>query len=613
MKDNKKDNKNNLLINSISFILFTILTLYLTVINNKIYLFKLQDLSLFLPTKMFFLDKVSTPGGFLSYLGLFFTQFFYYPWLGGFIFIFFLFVVQFLTAKAFKLHKNYYPLSFIPSLILLLVLSHLGYNIYILYSEGIVFSNLFGIIMVLGAFWIYRSINKSNLRLLFSLIFITILFHLTGFYSLLTVLLFVVFEIIAVKNDYRNSQFIIIILPLIFALGIPFLFSRFLYLTTIFPNVYIAALPAFGITGDLILYLPFVALFAFLILVVFNFLPTAKTQRPNRLFYYIPAFVFLLVIIGVYLFSYDDENFRTELAMEQAIFENEWEEVLDLSRELKGEPTRLIVMSTYLALRKLHIAGDKMFTYKNGNKYFNTRSPILQMEIAGKMFYFQYGKINYCYRWCMEDMINNGMKVENLKYFVKCCLLNGEIPLAKKYNDVLMKTLFHKSWATKYQQLIENPEEIINDSEFSEIIPLLDPVNRLYTDKVDRLEDFLTYSFAFINAGTSQLIELSLQYNLEFKNSERFWLCFAYYVKKFSRIPVHYQEAALLYAYLEGNVDLSRIKFDSEVLNNFTKFVNMMKQYSHFSKEKLEPIFFKNFGGTYWYYYFFFEQVARSR
>jgi len=54
------------------------------------------------------------------------------------------------------------------------------------------------------------------------------------------------------------------------------------------------------------------------------------------------------------------------------------------------------------------------------------------MEIAGKMFYYHYGKINYCYRWCMEDMMMNGMKIDNLKYFVKSCLLNGEIALAKK-------------------------------------------------------------------------------------------------------------------------------------------------------------------------------------
>jgi len=620
MKENKKEkpvisekstnpglNKKYFLINSISVILFTFLAFYLTVLHNRDYLFKLQDLSLFLPTKMFFLNNVNTPAGFLSYLGLFFTQFFYYPWLGGLIFIFFLFIIQFLTAKAFKLHQKHYPLSFIPSLLLLLALSQLGYNIYILYSNGYIFSNLFGVMIVLGAFWIYRNINRSNLRLLFSLLFIIVFFHVIGFYSLLTVLLFVVFEIVTIKKNNRKEHLISIILSLIFALGIPFLYYQFFYIVTMFPNVYIAALPRFGYIGDFILWLPFFALFAFLICAVFNFLPVIKPQRPHWLFFYIPSFVFLFTIIGVYHFSYDDENFHAELAMEQAIFKNDWKEVLALSRKLKGEPTRLIMMDIYLALRKLHIAGDKMFTYKIGNKHFNTRKPVLQMEVAGKMFYFQYGKVNYCYRWCMEDMISNGMKIENLVYFVKSCLLNEEISLAKKYNDLLKKTMFHKSWARKYQKFIENPEEIPSDPEFREILPLLDPVNKLFTDKRNRLEDFLTYSFAFVNAGTPELIELSLQCNLEFKNSKRFWPCFAYYIRTNSRIPVHYQEAALLFSYLDRNINISKIKFDSGVLNNFKKFVNMMKQYLHSSKEESKPIFNKNFGNTYWYYYFFFE------
>lgn len=156
------------------------------------YLFKLQDLSLFLPTKMFFLNTVNAPGGFLSYLGSFFTQLFYYPWLGGLVFIFFLFGIQFLTIKAFKLSKKQYPLSFIPSLLLLLTLSQLGYYIYIIYSNDYIFSNLFGVMIVLGGFWIYSNINRSNLRLLFSLLFIIVFFHIAGFYSLVTMLLFAV-------------------------------------------------------------------------------------------------------------------------------------------------------------------------------------------------------------------------------------------------------------------------------------------------------------------------------------------------------------------------------------------------------------------------------------
>ncbi len=602
-------NRKYYLINSITVILFTFLAIYLTILHNRTYLFKLQDLSLFLPTKMFFLNTVNTPGGFLSYLGLFFTQFFYSPWLGSLIFILFLFVIQFLTKKAFKLHTKHYPLSFIPSLLLLLVLSQLGYYIYILYSNGYIYSNLFGFIIVVGAFWIYRNINKPNLRLLFSFLFIIAFFHIAGFYSLFAVLLFVIFEIVTIKKNNRKNHIITIILTLIFIFGIPFLFYRLFYVATMVPDIYIAAFPSFAITMDFTLYLPFLALFTFLICIVFNFLPITKPQRPHWLFVNIPAFIFLLTLIGVFHFSYNDENFRTELAMEQAIFKNDWKEVLTLSRKLKGEPTRLIVMDTYLALKKLHIAGDKMFTYKNGNKHFNTRKPILLLEIAGKMHYFQYGKLNYCYRWCMEDMVSNGMKIENLKYFVKSCLLNQEYSLAKKYNDVLLKTLFHKSWARKYQKFIENPEKIPLDPEFREIIPLLSYRNDLYAEDKSKFEEYLRYSFATINSGSPEMMELSLQCILEYKNIIAFWPCFEFYINTHSSLPVHYQEAALLFYSLERNVDISKIKFDKNVINNFQEFVNMKNQYAQFSDDEARPFFIKRFGNTYWYYYFFSEHI----
>ena len=601
-------NKKYFLVNSISLGLFTFLVLYWTVIHNRTYLFKLQDLSLFLPTKMFFLNTVNTPGGFLLYLGSFFTQLFYYPWLGGLLYIFFLFGIQFLTIKAFNLNKKQYPLSFIPSLLLLLTLSQLGYYIYILYSTDYIFSNLLGTMIVLRIFWIYRNINRSNIRLLFSLLFIITFFHIAGFYSLVTVLLFMAFEFVTIKKSNRKDHFIVVLLSLIFMFGIPFLYFQFFYIVTPFPNLYISALPKYGFTGDPILWLPFIILFTFLISAVFNLLPSTKWQRPNRMFSYFPAFIFLLTVFYVYHYSYDDENFRTELKMEQAIFENDWEDVLTLSRKLKGEPTRLIVMDTYLALRKLHIAGDEMFTYKNGNKSFNSRKPVLLMDIAGKLFYYQYGKLNYCYRWCMEDMMSYGMKIENLKYFVKSCLLNKDISLAKKYNDVLKKTLFHKSWANKYQKFIENQVLIHSDPEFSKILPLLAYNDNLYVEHEDRLESFLIYSFASAYYGTPEWLELSLQCILEYKDIKRFWPLFILYTETQPTFPVHYQEAALLYAYLARNVDISTIEFDKFVLKRFQEFAKMTHQYAQYSnKEKVKSYFFKRFGKTYWYYYYFFK------
>ena len=41
------------------------------------YLFRVQELSLWLPTKVFFDERMLVPGGLMSYIASFLTQFFY--------------------------------------------------------------------------------------------------------------------------------------------------------------------------------------------------------------------------------------------------------------------------------------------------------------------------------------------------------------------------------------------------------------------------------------------------------------------------------------------------------------------------------------------------------
>ena len=45
-------------------------------------LWKVQQHNVFLTTSLFFQQMMAMPGGMLSYLATFFTQHFYYPWVG---------------------------------------------------------------------------------------------------------------------------------------------------------------------------------------------------------------------------------------------------------------------------------------------------------------------------------------------------------------------------------------------------------------------------------------------------------------------------------------------------------------------------------------------------
>ena len=45
-------------------------------------LWKVQEMNLFLQTSLFFKEQMVVPAGMLTYVGTWFTQLFYYPWLG---------------------------------------------------------------------------------------------------------------------------------------------------------------------------------------------------------------------------------------------------------------------------------------------------------------------------------------------------------------------------------------------------------------------------------------------------------------------------------------------------------------------------------------------------
>ena len=322
--------------------------------------------------------------------------------------------------------------------------------------------------------------------------------------------------------------------------------------------------------------------------------------------------LFIAALFATYHYQFNDENFRITISMDRAIQENDWQKAIHHAAAQKGEPTRLIVLNTDMALYKSGKAGDCMFKFKiNGAPYRIIRTSPVMRSTGAKALYFQYGKINYCYRWCMEDKVEYGMKVEYLKYMVKCALLNGEFALARKYNSTLSQTLFHKDWAAKYQRYIDNPESMAEDTEFKAIRPLMAYNNALEGDG-GLLEAYLISQIAYMEGGPPELVELSLQCTLVQKDIRRFWPRFILYAQTHQRLPRHYQEAAILYSFLERKVDYRHFKIEDEVVTRFNKFIKLSEQMAGQSDEKSKETFKPCFSDTFWYYYFFVKGLKTS-
>jgi hypothetical protein len=591
---------------NIALVLMSIVIAYWYLpITNSALLFKIQEFSLFVPTVHFFNGMMKVPGGFLSWAGTFFTQFFYYPWLGSSILIFFSILLQWLTIKALRIPHRFFYLTFVLPFAVLLAVTQLGYLIYSVKLPGYVFSNVLGATVAMALVWLYRLIRPFNLRLALGAVLLVTGYPLLGFYALLAGIIVSVTEFYLQPNQPAARRWIIPALYLVLIAAVPYLYAVFHYTHTYLGYVYVSGLPLLT-QGETFAYLPYYVLIgALLSFSAFQFLSFTK---PVRVFSYGWGLVFFgLLTTGVVKFSYEDTNFRTELEMDRAIFENRWEDVLKLSASQTDEPTRRIVMSTNLALQKLGRAGDEMFRYRQGSKTMNAPWPVNYFLVAGKQFYFQYGRANFAYHWSVEDMVERGLKVEDLLYMVKCSLIKGEYNLARKYNAILHKTFFYRKWAEKYQGFIEEPASMLEDEEFKSLLPLTAFEDQLKGNN-ELMEFDLLNDFAMAEIATPLAFELALQNALILKQPELFWPRFQVYASMQKKIPRHYQEAALIFAFHNENYNISNIPFDKEVLDRFNAYMTVIKSL-YTQNQKMNERFFTSFRDTYWNYKYFTSQL----
>lgn len=590
--------------NVVVTIIFMLFAAFLTLGQNKLLLWKLQDLDLFVFTTQFWMDILQKPGGLTLYLATFLNQFFYFPWLGTVIYLSLLLLVSQLTAQAFNLKGKALPLSFIPSLALLLIVTQLGYTIYLLKIDGYAFIPVLGILCALTSFIWFKKIQDFRRKNFFVVAFILIAYPICGAYAVFGGLLMLLQMLKSFDRSKGFKAWIPSIILLLSVALVPYLYFLFVYPSIALQNLWVLHLPAFEVSGsEKILWLPYLLMFLFFILVTIRRERLPKTT-PSLLNKSGPILLFLAVLVLILAFSYKDKNFKTEIAMQSATEKSDWREVLRSSKENADEPTRLIVMYTHLALQKLGIAGDSLYQYKDGNKPVQHLKPVLPVQMAGKMFYYQNGKLNYSYRWCMEEMVEYGMSVSVLKQFVLTSILNGEYAVAQKYNDPLKSTLFYRSWALEQQKYIDDPRKISENPESGNILKLTAFGNSLDGDN-SQLETYLSVNYTYMEGGTPDMVELSIQYNLDQKNIERFWPRFFLYARTHDRIPVHYQEAALLYYYLEKKVDISWVRFNPEIVDEFQLLLSFSQKYAGYPEASIQQFYENEFGGSFWYYYFF--------
>ena len=570
-------------------------------------LWKVQERNLFLCSMLFFKEQLVVPGGMLTWLGTFFTQFLYLPWLGVLMLCCWWWLLMWLTKRTFRIPDRWALLMLIPVALLLLTNMDLGYWIYMLKLRGHFFVSTMGTTAVVALLWGFRCMpDKTYLRVAYVFLTSAIGYPLVGIYGLAASLLMGIWS--WRLSATRIMAVILSVVAVLSVIAVPLFCYRYIYYQINLANIFWAELPLFFITEEYpAYYIPYYLLAIFFVVLAVTYKENWQGKTIKKWYYLLSQGVIaILLVAGVYHFWMKDENFHRELAMQHRISKCDWTGVLEEAVTQKDEPTRAIVMMRNLALSRLGRQGNEMFLYKNGSKEYAAPFGMRLMLVAGPLIYYQYGMLNYSNRLCMEMGVEFGFRTEDYQLLANCAILEDDQPLARKYLGILKQTLFYRDWAEQAEALLGHPDLIAKDQEREPITHMLHYHNVLTGDQ-GYTERFLMRQLVnCAYTGDPVFQEQCLLATLWTKNIKPFWYHFYNYVALHPNEPMprYYQEAAYLYGMIEGRNDLDRMPFDAVVKDTFERFAQSLSKYNGQDVRIPREELYIFFGDTYYYDYY---------
>ena len=609
-------------------------------VYERAFLWKAQEMNLFLDTPLFLKQQMVTSGWLLTWLGCYFTEFFYHPVLGVTLLTLWWTVLLLVIWRTFRIPVRWTAVLLIPLAAIVIMNMDLGYWIYYLKLRGHFFAAAIGTTIAVGSVWLFRLVPaKYYLRLVYLFVMTGVLYPLIGFYGLLAALLMGVllwrmpeYSLTSHLSPLASRLIgsVVAVLSIVFW---PLFCYNYVFCQTNILNIWWTGLPLFIVDKELPnFYIPYYVLVASLVGLALMYgwwkndeersngeaLATANTAKKKKAekgkktvkipVRWLLIHVALVVVVGysVHRFWFKDRNFHKELRMEQCMENLDWEGVLSVAAADAEEPTRAIVMMRNLALFRVGRQGDQMYRYVDGSKPCQDPVPVRMMQVCGYSMYYNYGLVNYCHRWCLEQGVEFGFRAEYLKYLMRCALVNGEYQEARKYASLLKHTRYHKAWAGKYERFIGQPNLLKANAEFSPIFHLMSSDDVLGSDQM-MAEKFIMERFLKGYSDDKLYKEMSLISAMWEKDIQLFWPRFFDYAQSHpgERMPTHYQEAAYLYGNLEHEVDISKMPFDDQVKRDYAAFMDLANNATSESEDVMRPIFFQRFGHTFYYNYFF--------
>lgn len=523
-----------------------------------------EQLQLFLFDGDYFAERMAEPGGLARYIAEFLVQFYNGAAIGALIIALLFMLVQRLTWRLMRA-KSHYLLSFLPALMLW----------YAMGDENVMLTYVVALVMALSValVWTWWCAGIALWKkLIVALVAIPVLYWLIGPMVLLVALVMMPWLVAVPAVVYALT------LMLLSAQWLPFPMTRVML------GVSYYRVPAT---------LPYMLMAIPVVILLLTWFAKCLPQ-PRKWVRYAEALVFAILILVPQAYGFDTRKYDL-IEYDYLVRVGDWNAIIKKA-EKQMPDLPMSVSATNLALGMTNQLGERAFDfYQRGIVGLLPQSErnFATTQLSGEI-YFNLGLVNTAQRFAfeaMEAIPNYNKSGRVVKRLVETNLINGQYEVARKYLQMLQKTIFYRKWAQRMMTMLGDEKAINNH-------PLYGTMRQI------RLQDDLLFSDRDLDKICGQLFlhnqqnMMAAQYLLMIPLLERDVARFMQYVQVVqNRIPYNPRscQEAIAFAFFQQRQNPPQGIVNDLILRRMNEFASVYSQNQN--SPELER--FKN---TVWYY-----------
>ena len=399
-----------------------------------------EQLQLFLFDGDYFCSRMAEPGGFARYVAEFLMQFYNSVTIGALIIAVLYMLVQRLTWRLMG-SDSYYVWSFIPVIMLW----------YAMGDESVMLTYVVALLMALSAALAWRLVELVRLvrlvrlgklvRLALVLVTIPLLYWLIGPMVLLVAVLMM--------------PWAVAVPALVYALALILLSAHYLP----FPMLRVVLGISYYRIPETMPYM----LMAIPVVIWIMALFIKKLPQPKPWVACVQVLVVAVLVLVPKAFGFDARKYDL-IEYDYLVRIGDWKGVI-AKAEKRMPDLPMSVSATNLALGMTNQLGDRAFNfYQRGSEGLLPKFErnFATSQLTGEI-YFNLALVNTAQRFAFESMEaipNYNKSARVVKRLAETNLINGQYEVARKYLQMLEKTIFYRPWAQRTMAMLGDEKAI---------------------------------------------------------------------------------------------------------------------------------------------------------